>query len=59
MSHLSRVGCESPMTVGFAVTAVLVGAKPRAWPATKLCAPVVEEPKVVSYELSLMAKCWA
>ena len=36
MSHLSPVGSRSPMTVAFAVTAVLVEANPWAWPGFKV-----------------------
>ncbi len=59
VSHLSPVGCGSPMTVPFAVTAGLVRAKPCVWPETRFSAPGVDGPKVVENELSLIAKACA
>jgi hypothetical protein len=47
VSHLSPVGCGSPMTVVLAVTAGLVVVKPWVCPATRLSAPGVEGPNVV------------
>ena len=47
------------MTEPFAVTADEVWANPCVWPEIRLSAPGVDGPKVVPYELSLMAKCCA
>src|SRR5450830_1839072 len=58
-SHTSPVGCGSPMTDPFVVTADDVCAKPCVWPDTRLSAPGVDGPNVVLYELSLIAKCCA
>ncbi len=55
----SPVGCGSPITVPAGVTAELVCAKPCVCPEMRFSAPGVEGPKVVEYELSLIAKACA
>src|SRR2546421_12590788 len=56
--HTSPLGCGSPVTVP-SVTSVLGPEAPWVWPDTRLSAPTVEGPKLVPYELSLIAKRWA
>lgn len=58
-SQRSPSGCGSPTTVPRALTAGLVDAKPWVCPETRFSAPVVEGPKVVENELSLMVKACA
>src|ERR1700712_5201650 len=57
VSHLSPVGCGSPIMVWFGVTAtpneVASGVKPCVWPLTRLIAPTDDGPNVVPNELSL------
>src|SRR5260370_35545984 len=57
VSHLSPVGCGSPMTLALAAgTAFPSAANPCVLPESRLRAPGVDGPNVVLNELSLIAK---